>query len=409
MVDNCRSCKSLKLREVIDLGYQPPSNAYLRKQELNRPQNFFPLKVFICEECKLVQIPEYAKAEALFTKDYAYLSSTSASWCQHAKDYVDKYSKKLNLDGKSIVMEIASNDGYLLQYFIEKKIPCFGIEPTQYAANIAQNKGIQTRTEFFTEDYAKTIKKEYNNGIDLIIANNVVAHVPDVNNFIRGIERCLAENGIATLEFPHLYQLIKYNQFDTIYQEHYSYFSLKSIKRIVTRASLKIIDVEELSTHGGSLRVIVQKETASNKKTEIRKLEAIMHKEKDIGLEDKSFACYKQLADKAVETKLELLEFLINEKKQGRKVIAYGAAAKGNTLLNYAGIKSDLIEAVYDKAESKQNKFLPGSCIPILEADLINNEEECTVIVLPWNLISEIKKQLTCKKLVTFIPELKII
>ena len=409
MVDSCRSCKSNKLREVIDLGYQPPSNAYIKKEELNKPQIFFPLKVFICEKCKLVQIPEYAKAEELFTNDYAYLSSTSETWCKHAKDYVDKYSKSLNLDDKSIIMEIASNDGYLLQYFNEKNIPCFGIEPTKYAANIAQGKGIHTRTEFFTEDYAHKIKKEHKSGIDLIIANNVVAHVPDVNNFMRGIEICLAEDGIATLEFPHLYQLIKNNQFDTIYQEHYSYFSLKSFERVVARANLKIIDVEELNTHGGSLRVIIQKKTTENKIVEIKKLQTIKAKEEDIGLEDVSYECYKQLANKAVDTKIELLEFLINEKKQGKKVAAYGAAAKGNTLLNYAGIKSDLIEAVYDKAESKQGKYLPGSCIPILEADLLDNKEECTIIVLPWNLISEIKKQLKGKKLVTFIPELKII
>ena len=339
MVDSCRSCKSTKLREVIDLGYQPPSNAYLTKEELNRPQSFFPLKVFICEECKLVQIPEYAKAETLFTEDYAYLSSTSASWCEHAKSYVAEYTEKLNLDDTSIVMEIASNDGYLLQYFIEKNIPCFGIEPTQYAARIAESKGVQTRTEFFTEDYAKIIREEYKNGIDLIIANNVVAHVPNVNDFMRGIEKCLAENGIATLEFPHLYQLVRHNQFDTIYQEHYSYFSLKSIERVIKRANLKIIDIEELSTHGGSLRIIIQKVAALDRKTESKKIQNIMNKEEEIGLENNTYACYQELSDKAVNTKLELLEFLINEKMQGRKVVAYGAAAKGNTLLNYAGKK----------------------------------------------------------------------
>ncbi len=403
----CRFCKNKLEKQIIDLGHQPPSNAYLNSNQLSQNEKHYPLKLYICKSCWLVQLPAYASASELFTPDYAYFSSTSTSWCKHAKKFVDTSVSKLGLDEKSHVVEIASNDGYLLQYVRDYGIPCLGIEPTHLVAEEARRKKIKTIEEFFGRKLAQKLVSKgalLQDKVDLVIANNVIAHVPDINDFLGGINYLLKENGFLSCEFPHLLNLLKKNQFDTIYHEHYSYLSLKVFRRIAYYNGLKVVEVEEIPTHGGSLRVwLVQKNNSEKENSSVKK---IIKKEEEAGLE--SLEIYEKFRKNIEKIKYQLLDFLVEQKKKGKRVFAYGAAAKGNTLLNYAGIKNDLIVAVADKAKSKQGKYLPGSHIPIISFEKLQEYDVDYLILLPWNLRNELKEQLKKYDLITAIPELCI-
>ena len=408
-MSNCRHCNNQLNHQLIDLGHAPPSNNYLDKDSLLESETHFPLKLLICDNCWLIQTIDYNDAENLFKSDYAYFSSTSQSWIQHSLEYSNKIIDKLSLDNSNFVVEIASNDGYLLQNFIHADIPCLGIEPTESTALVAEEKGIEVIKEFFTEDLSKKLSKDKK--ADLIIGNNVFAHVPDINDFSLGIKRLLSKEGVITLEFPHLMELILNMQFDTIYHEHFSYLSLYTVSRVFKKAGLKIFDVEQIKTHGGSLRVYGCHEEDTRKVSE--KFTNLLQKEKEIGMQKLSF--YKDFQSKSEIIKNEFLSFLLDCKKKGKRVGSYGAAAKGNTLLNYAGIKNDLIEFVCDAAQSKQGKFLPGSHIPINKPSYLESIDSLDfLIIFPWNISSEIIKNLDYlkkrgTKFIIAIPELTIL
>jgi SAM-dependent methyltransferase len=353
----------------------------------------------------LVQIDEYKKSDDIFDKDYAYFSSYSTSWLAHAKNYVEMITRKLSLDKNSLVTEIASNDGYLLQYFKEKNIPCLGIEPTNGTAKVAREKGIDVLEDFFGSSLAQTLAKS-----DLILGNNVLAHVPDINDFIKGLKIALKETGTVTMEFPHLLKLIEENQFDTIYHEHFSYLSFYTVKQIFEAQGLKLYDVEKLPTHGGSLRIYATHQ--DNDIAESVNVENLLEEEQSFGLFDMEI--YQGFQEKANKVKYDLLAFLLHAKKGNKKVIAYGAAAKGNTLLNYAGVKNDLIEFVVDKSPHKQGKYLPASHIPIISEENISKLKPEYVLILPWNIKDEVIEQLSYikewnGKFVVAVPKLKVI
>ena len=407
---NCRHCNAILEFNFLDLGSSPPSNAYLKINELKKSEIFFPLKVKVCHNCWLVQTEDYTDANQLFKSDYAYLSSTSESYLKHAANYSKKMIKDLKLNQDSFVVEIASNDGYLLRNFVDKKIPCVGIEPTDSTADRAQRLNIPTIREFFGLDFARKFVR-FNKKADLIIGNNVYAHVPDINDFTSGISEVLKENGVITLEFPHLLKTIQGAQFDQIYHEHFSYLSLIAVQKIFLRADLKIWKVDEIDTHGGSLRVYGCHQ--KSKKFEIcESVNIQLKKELDFGLKDLN--TYLEFQAKAEKIKNDFNEFLVKQKKEGKKIAAYGAAAKGNTLLNYAGIKNDKIDFVCDAAPLKQNKFLPGSHIPILDPIVLNSKYVDFIIIFPWNLSDEIlnkygylKERGT--KFVVVVPKLKFL
>ena len=406
---HCRHCKKKLNIVFINLGESPPSNNYLKKNELSKKELYFPLNVLVCRGCWLVQTEDFANAEDLFNNEYAYFSSYSSSWLKHAEKYCSSIVNKLNLNSNSLVIEVASNDGYLLQFFKEKNISCIGVEPTKSTAAASRKKGIKTITEFFGSNLAIKLKKS-NKIADLMIANNVLAHVPDINDFLIGFSILLKNTGVATFEFPHLINLIQKNQFDTIYHEHFSYLSLTSIDSIMKKNNLEIFDVKKLATHGGSLRVYVQKKYGGNKIITKRVFD-LLESEDSLGI--KSVKFYNGFFKKSTLIKNEFISFLNIKKKQGKKVAAYGAAAKGNTLLNYAGIKDDLIAYIVDKNPSKQNKYMPGSHIKIVDEEYLKEDKPDFIIILPWNLIKEIKEQLSYTKkwnakLVTAIPSLKI-
>jgi len=386
----CRFCHNQLTHEFIDLVNSPPSNSFLSLEELNQPEVFYPLKLFVCDKCFLVQIDEYKKSEEIFSDKYAYFSSFSSSWLEHARQYVKMITARLGLNQEAFVVEIGSNDGYLLQFFKEKNIPCLGIEPAKSTAEAARDKGIEVVTEFFDIKLAERLVKE-GRKVDLIVGNNVLAHVPDINNFVDGLKILLEKNGVITLEFPHLMRLVEENQFDTIYHEHFSYFSFHTVTRIFSEHGLVLFDVDELPTHGGSLRIYAghredrSKELSPNVKD-------LYEKESAAGMGDLSY--YLGFQDKANKVKYELLSFLLAQKREGKKVIAYGAAAKGNTLLNYCGIKKDLIQFVVDASPHKQGKFLPGSHIPVVAEGEIRRLKPDFVLILPWNIQPEIIQQL---------------
>lgn len=384
----CRHCFSELTHTFLDLGFAPPSNAYLTKDDLIKPEKYYPLKVMVCDKCWLVQTEDYAQADELFDSEYAYFSSTSTGWLEHAKRYAEKMTQELGLNENSLVIEVASNDGYLLKNFVEKKIPCLGIEPTASTAKVAKELGIPVLQEFFGEKLGMQLSQEGRQA-DLIAGNNVYAHVPDINDFTLGLAAALKPGGTITLEFPHLMRLIEFNQFDTIYHEHFSYLSLYAVLQIFKTAGLRILNVEELPTHGGSLRIF------GCHMDDIRKtlpsVGEVLAIEKVFGLQE--IKVYKLFQSKADEIKNNFLEFLITQKKLGKKVAAYGAAAKGNTLLNYAGVKPDLLSFVCDAAKAKQGKFMPGSHIPIYEPNLLFDEPLDCVVILPWNIADEVIKQ----------------
>lgn len=404
---NCRFCCHELTHEFIDLVNAPPSNSFLTKEQLNEPEVFYPLRLFICDKCFLVQIDEYKKSDDIFSEDYAYFSSYSKTWLDHAKRYVDMIIDRLELNAASHVIEIASNDGYLLQYFLEKQIPCLGIEPSASTARAAREKGIETLENFFGVDLAERLAKKGEKA-DLIIGNNVLAHVPDINDFVRGLKIVLNSDGVITMEFPHLMRLIEHNQFDTIYHEHFSYLSFLTIREIFAAHGLNLFDVEELPTHGGSLRIYA-KHNNSESKSIRPSVSRLLEKESAAGMLELDY--YLNFQQKADKVKHALLAFLLEQKKAGKRVSAYGAAAKGNTLLNYCGVKKDLIEFVVDASPYKQGKFLPGSHIPVVDESEIKRMKPDLVLVLPWNIKDEIMEQLSYirawgGRLITAVPEL---
>jgi SAM-dependent methyltransferase len=386
---------------VIDLGHQPPSNAYLTPEQLAEPEITYPLKVFVCTGCWLVQLPAHASAEQLFTADYAYFSSTSSSWCALAERFVSAAVERLELGPASQVVELASNDGYLLQYVQQRAIPCLGIEPTQATAEAARARGIPTIERFFGVALAEELVAE-GKAADLVVANNVLAHVPDINDFVAGIARLLKPKGRVSIEFPHLLRLLEGNQFDTIYHEHYSYLSLRVVQRIAKLAGLEVVDVEEISTHGGSLRVWLGHQNGA---VVTDAVEQVLACEAKAGLE--TLEAYRGFQQRAEAAKHGLLEFLLQARREGKRVLGYGAAAKGNTQLNYAGIRADLVPAVADLAPSKQGKMLPGSHIPVISPEQLASEGADALLVLPWNLIEEVREQMPGTELVTAIPEVR--
>jgi len=406
---NCRHCKALLKHTFLDLGFAPPSNAYLSKEDLNHPEVYFPLRIRVCDQCWLVQTEDYVQANKLFSSQYAYFSSTSSSWLTHAKQYTEKITAELGLNAQSLVIEVASNDGYLLKNFVATGIPCLGIEPTDSTAAAAEQLGIPVIREFFGEALGKQLAKKSQQA-DLIVGNNVYAHVPDINDFTRGLKAALKPGGTITLEFPHLMHLIEQVQFDTVYHEHFSYLSLQTVSQIFSAAGLRAWNVEELPTHCGSLRVYGchQDDQRSTKAT----VNSVLQAEIQHGLQDlNTYLSFQLRADKI---KNDLLIFLIEQKQLGKKVVAYGAAAKGNTLLNYAGVKSDLVEFVCDAAQAKQGKFMPGSHIPILPPQNIIEINPDYVLILPWNISDEIKFQNAILKkngtqFLVAIPQLKIL
>ncbi|MFH1903488.1 MAG: class I SAM-dependent methyltransferase [Candidatus Omnitrophota bacterium] len=406
----CRHCNTDLSLSFIDLGSAPPSNAYLTPDKLKTPEKWFPLKVMVCSACWLVQTEDCPGADELFSPDYAYFSSYSSTWLAHAQNYVEKMSARFNLNKTSNVVEVAANDGYLLQYVKQAGIPCFGIEPTKNTADVARQKGIDIMENFFGVKLAKILANE-EKCADLMVANNVLAHVPDINDFVSGFAILLKPNGVATFEFPHLLQLVSQNQFDTIYHEHYSYLSLTSANRIFNKNGLSVFDVEQLSTHGGSLRVFAgRKDSACREQT--KNVSALLTLEVQAGMTTIDY--YNGFQDKANKVKNDFLSFLIAARNKGKKIIGYGAAAKGNTLLNYAGVRPDLISFVVDLNPAKQGKCLPGSRIPVVAESYIKTFRPDYVTILPWNLKEEIMTQLSYirdwgGKFVTAVPHLEIV
>jgi len=404
----CRHCGTALEHTFLDLGFAPPSNAYLSADDLKRPETYFPLKLKVCHECWLVQTEDYTRAESLFAEDYAYFSSTSSGWLAHAARYAKEMKERLALGQQSFVIEVASNDGYLLRNFVAADIPCLGIEPTASTAAAAERLGIPVLREFFGEELGRQLAAQGKQA-DLIAGNNVYAHVPDINDFTRGLKAALKAGGTITLEFPHLMRLIEYTQFDTVYHEHFSYLSLYTVGRIFAAAGLRIFDVEELPTHGGSLRVFGCH--ADDVRSESVNVPRILAAEVAAGLQD--LTVFSDFQSRADVLKDNLLAFLIEQKRSGRRVAAYGAAAKGNTLLNYAGIKPDLLRFVCDAAPSKQGKYLPGSHIPIHPPGKLMEFRPDLVLILPWNIADEVMQQNACVRewggrFVTAVPELQI-
>ncbi len=406
----CRFCKTPLTNVFIDLVNSPASNSFLTAEQLQEPEVFYPLKVYTCHKCFLVQVDEYKKSDAIFDSNYVYFSSYSTSWLKHAREYTEMMTRRFGYNEKSLVIEVASNDGYLLQYFKQNNIPVLGIEPTANTAEAAKEKGVDSVVDFFgkrlaNELVAKGVKA------DLLLGNNVLAHVPDILDFVGGMKIILKEDGVITMEFPHLMQLVDNNQFDTIYHEHFSYLSFYTVKQIFESQGLELFDVQEIPTHGGSLRIFA-KHQSDKEKSITENVANLLKKEDEKGLADLKY--YDNFQQKALKVKLDLLQFLIDKKRVGKKVAGYGAAAKGNTMLNFCGIKNDLIDFVVDANPHKQNKFLPASHIAVVSEQHLKNEKPDYVIIFPWNIKDEIIKQLDYirewgGKFVTAVPDLQII
>lgn len=405
----CRFCSKKTETVFIDLGSMAVSNAFLTADQLDRRESIYPLRVYVCDNCFLVQVDEYQKNDEIFTSDYVYFSSVSDGWLAHCKKYVDKITTEYKLNSSSLVVEIASNDGYLLQYFKEKNIPCLGIEPTASTAKIAKDKGIDTIVEFFGEELATRLAGDHIRP-DLIIGNNVLAHVPDLNDFVRGLKIFLKPTGIMTFEFPHLPRLIEKKEFDTIYHEHFSYFSFYFICKLFEFHGLEVMDVEEFETHGGSLRVYIKHK--ENEAIPINDRVAALLKI-EIGNRINRLDSYTGFQENANDIKNKFLTYIIAKKQEGKKIVAFGAAAKGNTFLNYCGIRPDIIECVIDDTPNKQLKYLPQSHIPVVSRSYFDNNQPDIIIILPWNFKKEIISKLAFTKkwgaeLVTYIPELEV-
>lgn len=404
----CRYCNTPLNKVFLDLGSAPPSNAFLSADALNAPETWFPLKLFTCEHCRLVQVDEVQSHAALFAPDYVYYSSFSQSWLAHAERYVEQVTERLKLGQDSLVMEIASNDGYLLQYVAARGISCVGIEPAHGTAEVARQKGIETLETFFGRESAREFVRE-RRAADLVVANNVLAHVPDINDFVAGLAIALAPEGTITLEFPHLMELISKRQFDTIYHEHFSYFSLDTAQQIFATHGLKIWDVEQLPTHGGSLRLWAAH--TNSKHQESSAVSKLLGVEAEAGMLDSGY--YQHFQSEADALKNNFLAFLLEQRRAGRRVAAYGAAAKGNTLLNYAGVRPDLLPYVVDASPHKQGHWLPGSRIPVVAESHLREDRPDFVLILPWNLREEITAQLAYirqwgGRFVTLVPRLTV-
>ncbi|MHB1231523.1 MAG: methyltransferase domain-containing protein [Burkholderiales bacterium] len=385
----CRFCDAPLTESFCDLGMSPLSNAYLQPEDLERMEPFYPLHAYVCGECFLVQLEEFESPQQIFS-DYAYFSSFSDSWLKHAQSYVDQMIARFSITGSHQVIEIASNDGYLLRNFVARGIPSLGIEPAENVARVAEENGVPTWTRFFGRETARELAAAGKQA-DLMAANNVLAHVPDINDFVAGITIALKPSGVMTIEFPHLLRLMAGNQFDTIYHEHFSYLSLISTEKILAHHGLTIFDVEELGTHGGSLRLYVRH--AENAALPVNTPVAAMRQtECEAGLD--VLATYAGFHERAKETKRKLLVFLIEAKAQGKRIVAYGAPAKGNTLLNYCGIRTDFLDFTVDRSPHKQGRFLPGTHIPILAPEAIAEVRPDYVLILPWNLRDEIQQQM---------------
>ena len=407
----CRHCQTELEHVFVDLINCPPSNSMLKPEQLIEPEPYYPLKIFTCHNCLLVQVDEMKKAEEIFDSEYTYFSSYSKSWLEHAKNYVEMMIKRFGYNQNSQIIEIASNDGYLLQYFKENKVPVLGVDPTANTAAVAIEKGIDTIVDFFGADFARNqlVKKGIQG--DLILGNNVLAHVPDINDFIKGVKIALKPDGVNTFEFPHLMRLVEDCQFDTIYHEHFSYLSFHAVKRIFENQGLELFDVQELPTHGGSLRIFA-KHKEDQSKAFSPNVSDLLKREKEVGITGMEY--YNNFQERVDTIKYSVWEFLIKARREGKKVIAYGAAAKGNTLLNYCGVKgNDLIQFAVDASPHKQNRYLPASHILVRDLDSIAEFKPDYVIILPWNLKKEIGEQLKYirewgGKFVTFIPALHI-
>jgi SAM-dependent methyltransferase len=405
----CRHCNTELELEFLDLGNAPPSNAYLKYDDLRKPEVTYPLRILTCTNCWLVQTEDYAKADALFSEDYAYFSSTSKGWLRHAAAYCEMITARLGLTAGSFVVELASNDGYLLKNFVANGVPCLGIEPTNSTAEAAKAIGVSVRQQFFGKAVGEDMAKAGEQA-DLVLGNNVYAHVPDINDFTQGVAALLKPNGVVTFEFPHLMQLIAQNQFDTVYHEHFSYLSLCAVATIFEAAGLRVFDVEELPTHGGSLRVYGCLSDAVHIKTNA--VDKLLLVEEKAGLQTEE--TYKTFQAKANAVKDEFVRFLLDAKANGKSVAGYGAAAKGNTLMNYAGIRPDLMPFVCDAADAKIGQYLPASHIPILPPATLKERRPDYLVILPWNIAEEVMKQnadLAAKgtKFVTAVPSLKVI
>lgn len=405
----CRFCKTSLQHTFVDLGMSPLSNSYLKLDQLNQAEKFYPLHTYVCEQCLLVQLEEFESPDHIFS-DYAYFSSYSDSWLNHAKKYTDLMIDGFSLNKSSLVIEIASNDGYLLQFFQEQKIPVLGIEPAANVARIAESKGIPTLVKFFGVQTAQDLFV-LGKSSDLLLGNNVLAHVPDINDFVAGMKIILKPEGVLTMEFPHLWQLINQNQFDTIYHEHFSYLSFTTVEKIFAFHGITLFDVEELSTHGGSLRIYGMHE--HNQKFIVNdRVRLIKEKEHQAGLD--KVDTYLQFSNQVMSTKRKLLSFLIELKNNGKTIVGYGAPAKGNTLLNYCGIRTDLLDYTCDRSPHKQGLFLPGTHIPIYHPDKVTETKPDYVLILPWNLKDEICSQLSYirewgGKFIVPIPEVEML
>jgi SAM-dependent methyltransferase len=404
----CRFCGTLLQHVFLDLGMSPMANSYLKSHQLNQMEPFYPLRAFVCERCLLVQLEEFESPDHIFS-DYAYFSSFSDLFLQHAKDYVDMAVERFSLGPQSYVVEIASNDGYLLQNFVKRGIQVLGIEPAKNVAEVASNKGIPSCVKFFGTQTARELVTEQRRP-DLIIGNNVLAHVPDLNDFVGGLKILLAPEGIITMEFPHLMHLMGLNQFDTIYHEHFSYFSLTTVIQIFSKHGLTIFDVDEISTHGGSLRIYARHEGLDSKPVTER-LMAVQRKEEALGFT--ALSHYLSFSEKARETKRALLDFLIRARRDGKSVVAYGAAAKASTLLNYCGVREDFVDYLVDRSTYKQGHWLPGVHIPIHDPERVKETKPDYVLILAWNLKAEIMKQMSYigtwgGQFVVPIPEVRI-
>jgi hypothetical protein len=405
----CRFCQAQLEHTFVDLGMSPLCQDHIKPEELKRMEPFYPLHAYVCTNCFLVQLEEFVAPSTLFN-DYAYFSSYSDSWLQHAKRYSDQITTQFSINEKNLVAELASNDGYLLQYFVEKGIPVLGIEPASNVAEYAINKrGIRTESKFFGLGTAREMVEKYGKA-DLLIGNNVLAHVPDINDFVSGMKAFLDKEGLITMEFPHLLRLVERNQFDTIYHEHFSYLSFTTVEKIFQYHGLELFDVEELPTHGGSIRIYAKHLEDSSKKVSFR-VKELLKREAEAGM--LSLAFYKDFEEKVRNTKRKILEFLINAKNQGKKIVGYGAPGKGNTLLNYCGIRTDFIDFTVDRNPHKQGNFLPGTLIPIYEPSKIKETKPDYVFILPWNLKEEIMDNMSFiqewgGKFVVPIPEVKV-
>jgi 2-polyprenyl-3-methyl-5-hydroxy-6-metoxy-1,4-benzoquinol methylase len=406
--DCCRFCGSRLHHTFVDLGMSPLCESYLQSDQLNHMESFYPLHVYICEHCFLVQLQEYVSPEHIFS-DYAYFSSYSDTWLQHAKSYTEMAATRFHLDRESQVVEVASNDGYLLQYFAAQQIPVLGIEPAANVAEVARNKGVSTVVKFFGEKTARELIADGKQA-DLLLGNNVLAHVPNINDFVSGMKILLKPYGVITMEFPHLLRLVEGNQFDTIYHEHFSYLSFFTVGKIFASHGLMLFDVEEIPTHGGSLRIYACHSDDTSKPITQRVLELHTREEAT------GFTCldhYFSFAEKVKETKRKLLDFLIATKRQRKSIVGYGAPGKGNTLLNYCGIRTDFLDYVVDRSPYKQGKFLPGTHIPIFHPDKIEETKPDYVLILPWNLKGEVMEQISYirnwgGRFVVPIPEVEV-